>query len=199
VKKIIVATSNKGKLVEIREILQDIPVELFSLEDYWNPIPEIAETGNTFLENAKIKADWVFEKSKIWSLSDDSGLEVDALGGEPGVRSARYAGDCSSTTENNRKLLNNLLQVPSHLRTARFRCVVVLKIGPEKYITAGGVCEGKIGFEICGDGGFGYDPLFIPDGYEKTFAQLESKEKHTLSHRGKALAALREQLHALLK
>jgi len=195
--QIVVATGNKGKLAEIKEILNDLPYDLIAMADLWTPVPHIPETGETFLENAKLKADWVFESSGLWALADDSGLEVDALRGRPGVLSARYAGEMADCGANNRKLLSELITIPMSMRTARFRCTIVLKISSQSYITADGVCEGRIGLKPYGNEGFGYDPLFIPDGYDKTFAQLSSSDKHRLSHRGKALASLREKLNGL--
>ena len=192
--KIIVATGNQGKLSEIKEILVDCNFDLSSLKDHFSPIPQIPETGSTFLENARIKADWVFEKTGIWSLADDSGLEVDALNGAPGVWSARFAGEECSSEENNQKLLRLLGDSPFEARTARFRCVIVLKTGKDSYLSTEGVCEGKIGFMPEGSEGFGYDPLFYPEGYDCTFAQLDSAEKNAISHRGKALKKLRESL-----
>ncbi len=196
-KKVIVATSNRGKLLEIRQILKSVPLELVPVGEYWNSQIEIEETGSTFEENALIKAGWVYNKSGLWALADDSGLEVDALGGKPGVLSARYAGANAGTEENNRKLLNELKNVPASNRTARFRCVIVLKTAPDSYLCSEGVCQGRIGFEPHGSNGFGYDPLFIPEGFDRTFAQLSSEEKQELSHRAKALNSLVEKLNVL--
>jgi len=196
-KKIIVATGNMGKLKEIREILADTPVELVSMGEIWNPIPEIEENGSTFFENAMIKASWVYEKTGIWSLADDSGLEVDFLNGEPGVYSARYAGIQGDYKANNLKLLDSLHNVPSEKRTARFRCVMVIKTSPDSYISAEGTCEGHIGFRLRGSEGFGYDPLFFPGDEKLTFAEIPSVMKNTISHRGRALINLREKLNEL--
>lgn len=197
--EVIVATSNKGKIQEIREILSPLSLKLVSMGDFFQTSVEIDETGSTFTENALIKADWVFEKSGLWALADDSGLEVDCLNGKPGVYSARFAGENAGPTENNRKLLEQMQNVPAENRTARFRCVMILKTGPNTYLQSDGVCEGRIGFEPVGTQGFGYDPLFIPDGFDRTFAQLSSFEKHQLSHRGKALKILMEKLNAILR
>lgn len=198
-RRVVVATTNSGKIKEIRELLGSLPIELVSMGELWFPLPQIEETGSTFLQNAMIKADYVFDKSGFWSLADDSGLEVDALHGRPGVYSARYAGPNAGASDNNRKLLDELQTADMAQRTARFRCAIVLKTAPNTYIEAQGVCEGKIGFEPAGSEGFGYDPLFIPDGFDRTFAQLSSIEKHQLSHRGKALNALVEKIDALFK
>lgn len=196
-KKIIVATANKGKLKEIKEILEGSPFELISMGDVWQPTPEIEENGSTFFQNAMIKAEWVFKNSGVWALADDSGLEVDFLGGEPGVRSARFAGDQCDNEANKAKLLDALRMAEEHLRTARFRCVMVLKTGVDSYISADGVCEGKIGFQQQGKDGFGYDPLFIPVSENITFAELSSEKKNLISHRGIALRILREKINGL--
>ncbi|MBN2036416.1 MAG: RdgB/HAM1 family non-canonical purine NTP pyrophosphatase [Chitinispirillaceae bacterium] len=194
--RIIVASGNSGKLREIAEILRDLPYELSSLRDHFTPLPAIPETGTTFLENALQKATWVFERTGIWALADDSGLEVDALDGAPGVHSARYAGPGADAAANNRKLLTQLERVPLSGRTARFTCVVVLVSSSNAYYHATGVCEGRIIEAPRGVQGFGYDPLFVPDGYDRTFAELPADEKHHISHRGKALAQLRRFLNA---
>jgi len=191
---IIVATNNMGKLREIREICAGLPFALTSLRDHWNPVPSIPEEGATFLDNARAKACWVFDKTGTWSLADDSGLEVDCLGGAPGVRSARYAGDHATDRENLDKLLAALADCPLQRRTARFRCVAVLKFSEADELVANGVCEGAIGFEPRGTDGFGYDPVFMPAGFSLTFAELDSSNKNAISHRGKALAALRRGL-----
>lgn len=196
-KKVVIATSNHGKLLEIRQILRSVPLELISMGEYWNSQVEIEETGSTFEENALIKAQWVYNKSGLWALADDSGLEVDALDGKPGVLSARFAGVNAGAEENNRKLLNELKNTPASDRSARFRCVMVLKTAPDRCLFSEGICEGRIGFEPHGSNGFGYDPLFFPERLDRTFAQLSSDEKHELSHRAKALKSLVEKLNVL--
>jgi XTP/dITP diphosphohydrolase len=196
-RQIIVASGNAGKFREIREILHDLPLQLTSLADHWSPVPDIPETGDTFLENARQKAAWVFARRGVWTLADDSGLEVDALGGEPGVKSARYAGAGAGSEANNRKLLAALKEVPPERRTARFRCVIVLMTAADSYFTAQGVCEGRIIGAPRGDHGFGYDPLFVADGFDRTFAELEAAEKNPVSHRGGALQVLRRHLDGL--
>ncbi len=193
--EIIVATGNRGKLKEIRQICADLPLIFSSLADHWSPIPDIPETAHTFEENARIKARWVFQRKGIWTLGDDSGLEVDALDGAPGVRSARFAGERATDLQNCDLLLQKLQSVPENRRAARFRCVMVL-LGPNgKEYVSEGTCEGKIGFGMQGYEGFGYDPLFIPEGYDKSFAQLSPNQKHAISHRGKALSALSRKMH----
>ncbi|MCL2182674.1 MAG: RdgB/HAM1 family non-canonical purine NTP pyrophosphatase [Chitinispirillia bacterium] len=193
--EIIIATGNPGKAKEFRKMFDDLGIIVTCLADHWNPVPGIAETGSTFYENAKIKADWVYENtSGVWALADDSGLEVDALSGAPGVFSARYSGEGATSAGNNEKLLYELRDVHGENRTARFKCVLVLRTGIDTYITAAGVCEGRIIDKPAGNNGFGYDPLFIPDGFDKTFAQLGSADKNSISHRGRALKNLYEQL-----
>jgi XTP/dITP diphosphohydrolase len=192
---VIIATNNMGKLREIREILSGSPFELSSLKDHFDPVPSIPENGTTFHENAAAKARWVFERKRIWSLADDSGLEVDFLNGLPGVRSSRYAGECVSDQDRVKKLLAALADCPEEKRSARFKCVIVMKFSDADELVAEGACEGKIGYKPRGSDGFGYDPVFIPAGFEKTFAQLDAPAKNDISHRGKALAALRRSLH----
>jgi XTP/dITP diphosphohydrolase len=197
--ELIVATGNAGKINEIRAICKDIPVSIVSLKDIWADVPDIPETGSTFEENASIKAAWVFSRKKTWTLADDSGLEVDALNGEPGVFSSRYAGEHANDEKNVRTLLKKIEGIPSEQRNARFRCVMCL-MGPgntERIVS--GVCEGTITFEPRGNNGFGYDPIFIPRGYDRTFAEMEQSVKNTISHRGKALLALKEGLYELFR
>lgn len=183
-----------GKLREIREICRGLPFEFSSLKDHFDPVPSIPEDGATFLENARQKAEWVYSRTKIWALADDSGLEVDFLNGQPGVHSARYAGEHASDAQRIDKLLAACEECHEGLRTARFRCAVVLACGDNDEIIGEGTCEGRIGFAPRGSDGFGYDPLFFPDGFDRTFAELAAEEKNVISHRGKALAALRRIL-----
>lgn len=197
-KEIIVATGNSGKLSEINELLSGLPVIVKGMKDIWETVPEIEETGKTFFENAVLKADWVFGKTGVWTIADDSGLCVDALDGAPGVKSARFAGKQGDTKANNLKLRSQLNGVPYEKRTARFVCAIVLRIDETKVIKAEGVCEGKIGFNENGANGFGYDPLFYPEGYDLTMAQIDNEEKNRISHRGKALQKIKEMLHGYL-
>jgi len=199
-KNIVIATGNAGKVKEFKEMFAGLGgISVTSLADWVNPIPDIAETGGTFYENAKIKADWVYQYMRqtrgadgggVWSLADDSGLEVDALGGAPGVLSARYSGEGANSVKNNEKLLTALRDVPEGKRTARFKCVLVLKTGIDTYLSTEGICEGRIINETIGSNGFGYDPLFVPNGFDRTMAQLSSDEKNNISHRGAALRGL---------
>lgn len=197
--QIIVATNNPGKIREIREICNNIPVSFKTIRDFWPDPVDIPETGSTFEENAGMKAEWVFSQKKTWTLADDSGLEVDVLNGEPGVFSSRYAGGSQDDKENIRKLLQKLDGIPLQERTARFRCVMVLK-GPdfaERIVS--GTCEGSIALKPRGNEGFGYDPIFIPEGDNKTFAEMDPSQKNGISHRSRALEALKEELYELFR
>jgi XTP/dITP diphosphohydrolase len=192
---VVVSSSNRGKLAEIRSAL-DFPGWRFSaageLDDEW-PSPE--ETGETFEANARIKAIAARERFGFAALADDSGLEVDALGGEPGVYSSRYAGPCADDAENNSRLLLALQDVPEADRTARFRCTMVFIADDGVETVAQGTCEGRIGFEGRGEHGFGYDPLFRPDATPgRTMAEPTLAEKNAISHRGAALRELRALL-----
>ncbi len=189
---LIVATGNLGKMKEISEICSDLPITLSSLKDIWQPVPDIPETADTFVGNAKLKAQWVLERKKCWVLADDSGLQIDALDGAPGIYSARYAGEPSDSKKNITKVLAELEGLPKEKRTARFRCVMVLMGPNEESYTVEGICEGNIDTEAYGGGGFGYDPIFIPTGYSVSFAGLSSDEKNKISHRGKALIGLKD-------
>lgn len=190
--RLVLATRNEGKVREIREVLSGLDVELLTLSD----LPEVHEDGATFSENAKKKALKVAELTGLPALADDSGLEVDALGGSPGVRSARFAGDDDA---NNRKLLELLKGVPPERRTARFRCVLALAFPDGRAYTVEGTCEGRIAEEPAGEGGFGYDPIFLVPERGLTFAQMTREEKNSISHRGRALRKLREVLCHLLR
>jgi XTP/dITP diphosphohydrolase len=189
--RVVVATKNKGKVVEIASALAPLRWD-FVLGDDLGSAPHVRETGETFLANAKLKAEAYHRHfGGLAALADDSGLEVDALRGAPGVRSARYAGERASDSDNNAKLLRALEGVPDAERTARFRCVIALIGEDGSLVTASGTCEGRIGHEPAGTGGFGYDPLFLPDATPgKTMAQLTLAEKNAISHRGEALRGL---------
>jgi XTP/dITP diphosphohydrolase len=191
---IVVATGNPGKLEEIRSAI-DVPGWTFQAAGELGEWPDVPETGETFLDNALIKARAAVELFGHAALADDSGLQVDALHGEPGVRSSRYAGERATDAENNAKLLEALAGVPAHERTARFRCVVALVAADGTVITEMGSCEGRIAEAPAGEGGFGYDPLFLPDDIPgRTMAELDLAEKNAISHRGTALRALRAAL-----
>lgn len=185
--KLLVATKNTGKIKEMKELLADLPVEIAGLENFENII-EPEETGATFAENAELKANYYALQTGLWALSDDSGLEVEALGGAPGVFSARYAGKNATDAERTAKLLEELAETGDQSRRARFVCVMALadETGAIKF-TAEGICEGNIAFAPRGANGFGYDPVFVPDGYEQTFGELSSTVKRKISHRARAI------------
>ena len=193
--EMIAATNNDHKLKEIREILSDIGCEIFSLKDMCINI-DIEETGKTFEENALIKARQICILTNQICIADDSGLEVEALKGEPGVLSARYAGVFGDDKDdaNNKKLLKEIADVPEGKRNARFCGVIAIVFPDGKEITAKGYIRGKIGFSERGHNGFGYDPLFIIEGKDKTMAELEAKEKNEISHRANALFKIKEKL-----
>jgi len=179
--QLVIATSNKRKLNEINSVLADTSWQILSLQDF-PEIKPIAETGSTFRENALLKARTVFQHTLLLTLADDSGLEVDALAGAPGVTSARYAGPEHDYAANNCKLLKSLEGIPAGQRQAQFRCVVaIVGNGIEKIVE--GVVRGQIIQELRGRSGFGYDPLFVPDGYDKTYAELGEGIKNRISHR----------------
>lgn len=196
-KKLILASNNKKKIKELKEILSDIQVEVKSLNDE-NIDIDVVEDGTTFEENAKKKAKEIYEflknrnEKNFIVLSDDSGLEVDYLNGEPGVYSARYAGGHGEDVKNNEKLLENLNGVPKEKRGAQFVCQIAMFDEYGTYNTVRGEVRGYILEELNGEGGFGYDPLFFYEPFNKSFAQLTSDEKNEVSHRGKALRELKQ-------
>ena len=189
---IVLATRNEGKARELKTLLHGLSAQVETLEDH----PEIVlppETGATYGENAIAKARAVFDALGVPALGDDSGLEVDALQGAPGLHSARYAGPRATDRENIEHLLLSLEGIPPERRTARFRCVMALILGAEDVLVVEGVCEGRILGNPRGMGGFGYDPIFLPDGEALTLAQLTDERKNQISHRGRAAAMLRER------
>jgi len=192
--KLVLATANAGKQRELAALLGPLGLTLV-LQSVLG-IDSIAETGATFEANALLKARHAARCSGLPALADDSGLEVDALGGRPGVCSARYAGAAATDADNNARLLSELADVPAARRGARYRCVLVLVRTAEDDapLIASGGWEGRIASAPAGRGGFGYDPLFLPEGLERTAAELPAAQKNALSHRGKALAALLVQL-----
>lgn len=195
VRHVVVATANRGKLEEIRSAFGFEGWEFVTAVDLGAAPLDIAETGTTFEENARLKAHAYREAFGCAALADDSGLEVDALGGAPGVYSARYAGESATDADNNVKLLAELAGLPDVARAARFRCVMVLVDEDGSEMVASGTCEGTIADEGRGAGGFGYDPLFLPVATPgRTMAELGRDEKNAISHRGAALRALREAL-----
>lgn len=201
--EILLATSNRGKLVELRALFADLPVELVSLATALPGRPQAVEDGATFLDNARIKARAGSSAAMMVTIAEDAGLEVDILGGRPGVRSARYAGEGATDAENNALLLKALEEIDDEHRSARFRCVMVLidpwGEGEAREVVAEGSCEGTIARQPRGGGGFGYDPLFVVSGSGSTMAELGEDEKNRISHRARAAAALRPSIEALIE
>jgi XTP/dITP diphosphohydrolase len=188
--KLVVGTYNTGKIKELNELLEGLPVELCGLDRFEN-VEDVEETGATFAENAELKAKSYARQTGFWALSDDSGLEVEALGGAPGVFSARYAGANATDADRIGKLLDELAATNDAPRRARFVCLMAVA-DPEGRIKclAEGICEGRIAFIPQGANGFGYDPIFIPDGFEQTFGELSSTVKAKISHRARAIAKI---------
>jgi XTP/dITP diphosphohydrolase len=188
-REIVIASKNKGKIREIRQIYADLPLAIVEQSD----LPDVVEDGDSFSANARKKAVEIARHTGKWALADDSGLEVDALAGAPGIHSARWSG--GGDEANNDKLLAELRDVAPPARTARYRAVVVIA-DPQGHVVAeaDGACEGLIGFVRKGTGGFGYDPLFVVPQFGKTMAELPAETKHSISHRGEALRRLRGPL-----
>jgi XTP/dITP diphosphohydrolase len=193
-KKLVLASGNAGKLRELSAIMQDFDYALAAQSEY--NVPEAVETGTTFVENAIIKARNAAEHTGLPALADDSGIEVDALQGAPGVYSARFAGADATDAANNALLVEKLKDVPAEQRTARYRAVIVYMrhAGDPSPIICEGSWEGLIQLEASGDGGFGYDPYFYLPKHDCTSANLSAEEKNRLSHRGQALRQLRVRL-----
>jgi len=190
--KLALATKNPGKIREILDICADWPVEWITADGAdW---PDIEETGETYRENALLKAMEVARVLGVPAVADDSGIEVDALGGGPGPRSARFAGERATDAENLSLLLTRVADVPEAERTARYRCAAACAWPEGQAIDVEETCEGLITLEPQGSGGFGYDPVFVPSGYRQTMAELPPSEKNLISHRGKALRALGDAL-----
>jgi XTP/dITP diphosphohydrolase len=185
--KLVVGTNNAGKIRELNELLTNLPVELFGLNSFEN-VRDVEETGATFAENAILKAESYARQTGLWALSDDSGLEVEALNGAPGVFSARYAGESAGDAERIAKLLGELAETGDNARRARFVCVMAIadENGETKFL-AEGICDGKIAFAARGANGFGYDPIFVPEGFKQTFGELSSTVKGEISHRARAI------------
>jgi len=195
--KLLVATRNSGKVSEFADMFADLQLQWIGLADLGLDL-EVAETGETFRENAIIKATEYAAASGLLTLADDSGLEVDALDGRPGVHTARYGGAGLTPVQRYELLLEDMKGVPMADRSARFRCAIALSSGQGILGTAGGVCEGKIAERPAGFGGFGYDPVFYLPDQGQTMAELPAAEKHLISHRGKAIAEIAPLLRLVL-
>ena len=190
--RIVLATRNKHKTEEIKTLLKDLRLEILTLNDFPG-VPVLKEDGSTFQENSLQKAHAVYLHTKIPALADDSGLEVFFLNGRPGVISARFAGYGATDEENNEKLLGQMRGVAPRRRRAQFRAVLTF-FGDNGTEVAEGICPGRLAESPRGTNGFGYDPIFIPDGFSRTYAELTSEEKNKISHRAKALEKMREIL-----
>jgi XTP/dITP diphosphohydrolase len=195
-KKVIFATKNKGKINEIQAVLGE-SYNVVTMEEAGINI-DVDETGTTFEENAVIKAETIMKLCGEVVLADDSGLEIDYLNGEPGIYSARYMGHDTSYDIKNNSLIERLEGVPEDKRTARFVCAVAAAVPNKQTIVVRGTMEGIIGYEIKGENGFGYDPIFFLPEYGKTSAEISPEEKNKISHRGKALRMIREKLEVIL-
>ncbi|KMY54944.1 nucleoside-triphosphate diphosphatase [Bacillus sp. FJAT-27231] len=187
--KVIIATKNEGKAKEFSSLFADYGIEVQTLLDYPS-LPDVEETGHTFEENAVLKAEAIADETGQLVIADDSGLSIDALDGRPGVYSARYAGAKKDDEANIQKVLAELKGVPEEKRTARFHCVLAIARPGEKTVTVSGACEGKITSEKQGANGFGYDPIFWVEDFQKTMAELQPEEKNSISHRGWAMKKL---------
>jgi len=194
--KLLIGTNNPGKLAEYRTLLRGIPFDIVNPRDI-GITADIKETGKTFTENACLKATTLAKQTGLLTLADDSGIEVDALGGEPGVMSARYAGENATDSDRVKFLLNKMRNVPWEKRTARFRAVIAVATPEGRTYLAAGECQGYVASEPRGDNGFGYDPVFFVPELGKTMAELPPAEKHRLSHRGRAAVTAREILLCL--
>jgi len=192
--KYVLATANPGKISEMRTILSELNVDIITRGDLGIDI-DVEETGTTFLENAKLKAEAICAASGLPSIADDSGLIVDALGGEPGVYASSYGGEELTADERCLFLLDKMKEMEQ--RTAKFVCTIVCVFPDDHILIADGECSGVITTMPYGSGGFGYDPVFIPDGYDKTMAELTSADKNEVSHRGKALRNFYQQLKSI--
>ena len=200
--RIVFATGNKDKMREIREILGGLGAEILSMKEA-GVFEDVVEDGSSFAENARIKADAIYDllkakepeaASQTVVLADDSGLEIDYLNGEPGIYSARYLGKDTPYSEKNRIIIDRLTEAEGEERSARFVCAIAACLPGNKKLDTMGKMEGRIGYEIAGENGFGYDPIFYLPEYDKTSAELSPEEKNAISHRGKALRAMAELL-----
>lgn len=196
-RRLVIATNNAHKIAEIRAILGDLPLDVMTPADF-DDFPDPEETGQTFEANARIKAEAAHAATGLWALADDSGIEIDALDGAPGVVSARYAGPGCTYADNNEKVLRLMADVPDDKRGARFQCVAALVCGPGVVEFFEGTVEGQITREVRGEHGFGYDPIFWVPELGHTFAEATAEEKNRLSHRGRAFRRAAGRLRELV-
>lgn len=197
-RKLVLSTGNSHKVEEIKDILKDLPIEVLTKKDVGLGDLDVVEDGKTLEENSIKKAKTLAEKLDYMVLADDSGLFVDRLNGEPGVYSSRYAGEEGNDKKNNQKLLEELKDIPLNDRTANFQAVIALVTEQKEVIVVKGQCKGTIGFKEEGNNDFGYDPLFIPEGYDKTFAELGEEIKNKISHRAKALDEMKKAIKDII-
>ncbi len=198
-RRIILSTGNAHKVKEIKGILKDMPLEVVSKNDLGLSDFDVVEDGSTLQENALKKAIELHKLTKGMVAADDTGLYVDALNGEPGVYSARYAGENATYADNNKLLLDKLKNIPMEERTAHFKTVIALVLEDGSKLIAEGICKGQIAFQERGSRGFGYDPLFVVEGTNKTFSEMTEEEKNKISHRAKALISLKDKLEAIIE
>ncbi len=198
-RKIILSTGNVHKVNEIKGILKDMPFEVISKNDLGYEDFDVLEDGSTLEENALKKAKELHKLTKGIVVADDTGLYVDVLNGEPGVYSARYAGEDATYSDNNKLLLNKLKDIPKEKRTAYFKTVIAVILEDGSRLTAEGICRGSIALQERGKRGFGYDPLFIVEGTDKTFSEMSEEEKNKISHRANALKNLKDKLEAIFE
>ena len=196
--EIVLATRNRGKIGEYRSLFQGIPVRLLSLQAFPD-MPVVVEDGKTFQENARKKALAISRKAGRLAISDDSGLEVDLLHGRPGVHSSRFSGDGATDRENVRRLLGLMEGAHWEDRGARFVCVICIADPRGRTATATGICKGTVCFEMRGINGFGYDPIFVPDGYTRTMAEMSPEIKNRISHRAEAMKRLPDVLESFIR
>lgn len=198
-RRIILSTGNLHKVNEIKGILNDMPFEVVSKDDLGFKDFDVVEDGSTLQENALKKAEELHKLTKGIVIADDTGLYVDALKGEPGVYSARYAGEDATYADNNKLLLNKLKDVPKEKRTAHFKTVIAVILEDGSKLLAEGICRGHIAFQERGNRGFGYDPLFVVEKTDKTFSEMTEEEKNKISHRANALINLKDKLEAVIE
>lgn len=197
-KVIVAATGNAHKLAEIEAITAQLGLKVITKAQAGAGDLDVEETGTTFEENSLLKAEAIMKATGLPAIADDSGLETDALNGAPGVYSARFSGEDATDASNNEKLLQMMADVPDAERGARFVSVVTLCYPDGTVLAARGECPGTILRELRGDGGFGYDPLFLPEGFDRTYAQITAEEKNSISHRARALEGLKKQLETYI-
>lgn len=197
-RKLVIASDNEFKVDEIRQILKDLPIEVLSKKDIGLSNLEVEEDGDTFEENSLKKAKALAEKVNYMVMADDSGLVVEALNGEPGVYSSRYAGEEGNSEKNIQKLLDNMKDIPWEERKASFIAAITLITEDKEIFTVKGECKGHIAFEPRYGYNFGYNPIFVPEGFTQTFAELGEEEKNAISHRGRAVSAMKKVLKDIL-